>query len=246
MECLYDAFGAQWQEDNYGDFSTQETQARAILKAEFSELKEKQMKDLLDRKLWLTQRELMTKARVLQAAFGTTEGGCHAASNDFNQFQNDLKSALKAAGVKLDSREQKQFIDAITTRNPDAEPVVKKVIKEDPQPLYGAFNYRGQVVEFEQDGELRDNENVPLNPAVATSVLIENYVKAEVLPHVPDAWINADKRDALDGEIGIVGYEIPFNRHFYVYTPPRSLEEIDADLDAVSVEIMQLLREVHS
>ena len=246
MECLYDAFGAQWQENNYGDFSTQETQARAILKAEFSELKEKQMIDLLDRKLWLTQHELMTKARVLQAAFGTTEGGCHAASNDFNQFQNDLKSALKAAGVKLDSREQKQFIDAITTRNPDAEPVVKKVLKEDPQPLYGAFNYRGQVVEFEQDGELRDNENVPLNPAVATSVLIENYVKAEVLPHVPDAWINADKRDALDGEIGIVGYEIPFNRHFYVYTPPRSLEEIDADLDAVSVEIMQLLREVHS
>lgn len=123
---------------------------------------------------------------------------------------------------------------------------MKKVIKEDPQPLYGAFNYRGQVVEFEQDGELRDNENVPLKPAISTSDLIENYVKAEVLPHVPDAWINADKRDALDGEIGIVGYEIPFNRHFYVYTPPRSLEEIDVDLDAVSVEIMQLLREVHS
>lgn len=246
MECLYDAFGAQWQEDNYGDFSTQETQARAILKAEFSELKERQMKDLLDRKLWLTQHELMTKARVLQAAFGTTEGGCHAVSNDFNQFQNDLKSALNAAGVKLDSREQKQFIDAITTRNPDAEPVVKKVLKEDPQPLYGAFTYRGQVVEFEQDGELRDNENVPLNPAISSSDLIENYVKAEVLPHVHDAWINADKRDALDGEIGIVGYEIPFNRHFYVYTPPRSLEEIDADLDAVSIEIMQLLREVHS
>lgn len=246
MECLYDAFGGQWQEDNYGDLSALETEARALLKAEFNELKEKQIKDLLDSALWRTQRELMMKARDIQAAFGANEGGSHGASHDFNQFQRDLKNALKSASVKLDNKENKQFLDAITTRNPDAEPVVKKVIKEDAQPLYGAFDYRGQVVEFEQDGELRDNENVPLNPAVATSVNIESYVKSEVLPHVPDAWINADKRDALDGEIGIVGYEIPFNRHFYVYTPPRSLEEIDADLDAVSAEIMQLLREVHS
>lgn len=246
MECLYDAFGGQWQEDNYGDLSALETGARALLKAEFNELKEKQIKDLLDSALWRTQRELMVKARDIQAAFGANEGGSHGASHDFNQFQRDLKNALKSASVKLDNKESKQFLDAITTRNPDAEPVVKKVIKEDAQPLYGAFDYRGQVVEFEQDGELRDNENVPLNPAIATSVNIESYVKSEVLPHVPDAWINADKRDALDGEIGIVGYEIPFNRHFYVYTPPRTLEEIDADLDAVSAEIMQLLREVHS
>lgn len=246
MECLFDAFGGQWHADNYGDFSALEAEARALIKTEFAELKEKQIKDLLDSKLWLAQRELMEKARHIQAAFGDKSGGISAISDDFNQFQTDLKNALKTAGVKLDAREQKQFIDAITTRNPDAEPVVKKVIKEDAQPLYGAFSYRGQVVEFEQDGELRDNENVPLNPAISTSALIENYVKAEVLPHVPDAWINADKRDALDGEIGIVGYEIPFNRHFYVYTPPRSLEEIDADLDAVSAEIMQLLREVHS
>ncbi|MBJ9326808.1 SAM-dependent DNA methyltransferase [Citrobacter amalonaticus] len=246
MECLYDAFGGQWQEENYGDLSALETEARALLKAEFNELKEKQIKDLLDSALWRTQRELMMKARDIQAAFGANEGGSHGASHDFNQFQRDLKNALKSASVKLDNKENKQFLDAITTRNPDAEPVVKKVIKEDAQPLYGAFDYRGQVVEFEQDGESRDNENVPLNPAVATSVNIESYVKSEVLPHVPDAWINADKRDALDGEIGIVGYEIPFNRHFYVYTPPRSLEEIDADLDAVSAEIMQLLREVHS
>jgi type I restriction enzyme M protein len=102
------------------------------------------------------------------------------------------------------------------------------------------------VVEFEQDADLRDNENVALDPSVSTSDLIEGYVKAEVLPHVPDAWINADKRDARDGEVGVVGYEIPFNRHFYVYKPPRPLEEIDAELDALSAEIMKLLQEVHS
>lgn len=246
MERLYEAFSTQWQNDNYGDFSGLDVEARAIIKAEFAELKEKQIKDLLDSKLWLAQRTLMDKAQQIQTALGTRAGGKALVSDDFNAFQLTLKGAIKTANVKLDSKENKQFIDAITSKNPAAEPVVKKVLKEAAQPLYGAFEYKGKVVEFEQDGELRDNENVPLNPTVSTSDLIETYFKAEVLPHVADAWINADKRDAKDGEVGIVGYEIPFNRHFYVYQPPRPLEEIDADLDAVSAEIMKLLQEVHS
>ena len=60
------------------------------------------------------------------------------------------------------------------------------------------------------------------------------------------AWIDGSKCDARDEEIGIVGYEIPFNRHFYQYEPPRDLAEIDADLDILSKEIMEMLREVHS
>lgn len=246
MERLYEKFASQWQDNTYGDFSELEADARAIIKAEFAELKEKQIKDLLDSKLWQAQRTLMEKAQQIQMALGTQAGGKTLVSNDFNQFQLTLKEAIKTAGVKLDTRENKQFIDAFTTKNPDAEPVVKKVLKKAPQPLYGAFEYKDKVVEFEQDGELRDNENVPLNPALSNSDLIENYFKTEVLPHVNDAWINADKRDAKDGEVGIVGYEIPFNRHFYVYQPPRPLEEIDADLDAISAEIMKLMQEVHS
>lgn len=246
MERLYEEFSTQWQDDNYGDFADIEVEARAIIKAEFAELKEKQIKDLLDSKLWLAQRTLMDKVQQIQIALGAQAGGKTRVSNDFNQFQLTLKGAIKTAGVKLDAKENKQFIDAITTKNAEAEPVVKKALKEAAQPLYGAFEYKGKVVEFEEDGDLRDNENVPLNPAIATSDLIENYFKAKVLPHVNDAWINADKRDAKDGEVGIIGYEIPFNRHFYVYQPPRPLEEIDADLDAVSAEIMKLLQEVHS
>ena len=246
MERLFDVFAGQWRDDTYGDFAEIKVEARAIIKAEFTELKEKQIKDLLDSKIWLAQRALMIKAQQIQAALGDKAGGKEQASDDFNEFQLTLKDAIKTAGVKLDTSENKQFIDAITIKNTAAEPVVKKVLKEAAQPLYGAFEYKGKVVEFEQDGDLRDNENVPLNPAIATSDLIESYFKAEVLPHVADAWINADKRDAKDGEVGIVGYEIPFNRHFYVYQPPRPLEEIDADLDAVSAEIMKLLQEVHS
>ena len=167
-------------------------------------------------------------------------------SDDFNAFERDLNAAIKRLNIKLDAKEKKQLIDAITWKNADAEPVVSKVVKTQANPLYGQFAYQGKVVEFVQDGELRDAENIALDPSLSTTDLIESYVKREVLPHVADAWINADKRDEQDGEIGIVGYEIPFNRHFYVYEPPRDLAEIDADLDAVSREIMALLQEVHS
>jgi type I restriction enzyme M protein len=77
------------------------------------------------------------------------------------------------------------------------------------------------------DASLRDTENVPLSEDV------EAYVKREVLPHVPDAWIDHVKTK--------VGYEIPFNRHFYVFMPPRSLEEIDDELKGVTAKIMGML-----
>ena len=82
----------------------------------------------------------------------------------------------------------------------------------------------------EPDADLRDLENVPLREDV------NEHFRREVLPHVPHAWIDHGKTK--------VGYEIPFNRHFYKYMPPRPLEEIDRDLKAVSAEIMDLLREV--
>ncbi|WP_305843556.1 type I restriction-modification system subunit M [Photobacterium leiognathi] len=246
MERLYNEFGTAWNADNYGYLAELETEVRALIKAEFSELKEKQIKDLLDSKLWLFQRSLMDKAQQLQAAVASNAGGRDVVSNDFNQFDITMKGAFKATGIKFDAKEKKQFFDAVTFKNPDAEPVVKKVLKETAQPLYGSFNYNGKVVEFQQDGDLRDNENVQLDSNVTTTELIESYVKREVLPHVSDAWINADKRDEKDGDIGIVGYEIPFNRHFYVYQPPRALEAIDEDLALVSDEIMSLLQEVRS
>ena len=246
MERLYNEFGTAWHEDNYGYLAEVETEVRALIKAEFSDLKEKQIKDLLDSKLWLFQRSLMDKAQQLQTTVANNAGGRDVVSNDFNQFDITMKGAFKTTGIKFDAKEKKQFFDAVSFKNPDAEPIVKKVLKETAQPLYGSFDYKGKVVEFQQDGDLRDNENVPLDPNVTTTELIESYVKREVLPHVSDAWINADKRDEKDNEIGIVGYEIPFNRHFYVYQPPRALEAIDEDLALVSDEIMSLLQEVRS
>jgi hypothetical protein len=80
-----------------------------------------------------------------------------------------------------------------------------------------------------------DNENVPLGES------IHEYFQREVKPHVPDAWIDETKLDPLDGGVGIVGYEIPFNRHFYVFQPPRPLAEIDRDLKACTDRIKQMI-----
>jgi len=91
---------------------------------------------------------------------------------------------------------------------------------------------------LEANADLRDYENVPLSED------IHEYFAREVTPHVPFAWIDEKKKDAKDGEVGIVGYEIPFNRHFYEYKPPRQLEEIDAELETLSAEIMEMLREI--
>ncbi len=92
----------------------------------------------------------------------------------------------------------------------------------------------------EPNTDLRDYENIPLQQD------IYDYFEKEVKPHVADSWIDESKRDEKDGNIGIVGYEIPFNRYFYEYKPPRALAEIDAELDAVTKEILALLGEVHS
>lgn len=90
------------------------------------------------------------------------------------------------------------------------------------------------------DADLRDNENVPLTSMNSTpaerEAEIEEYMRREVLPHVPDAWVDHSKTK--------LGFEIPFTRYFYVYTPPRSLEEIDAELKSLEVEIQKLLGEV--
>ena len=127
---------------------------------------------------------------------------------------------LKA--VKMAFKEQ-----ALDIKGPILKTIWQALSERDEQ----AEICKGSKGHPEADSDLRDYENIPLTED------IEAYFQREVIPHVPDAWIDHSKTK--------VGYEIPFNRHFYKYVPPRSLEEIDADLDKVSAEIMQLLQEVH-
>jgi type I restriction enzyme M protein len=224
----------------FGEDLSDHADIRAYLKLQFADLKEKQIKDLLEPKLWEDQKIMLAKATALQNVIGVAQ------YDDMNGFDDALKVACKKADIVLDAKEKKQIKDAVSWRNPLAEKVIKKIHKTPAKPLYGLFEVDGAVIEYQADSELRDNENVALDPTQTVNDINEAYFIKEVLPHVGDAWIDESKRDDKDGEIGIVGYEIPFNRHFYQYQPPRDLAQIDADLDAVSAEIMALLQEVHS
>ncbi len=94
---------------------------------------------------------------------------------------------------------------------------------------------KGNVI---PDDDLTDFENVPL------TMDVDDYIATEVLPHAPDAWVDESYRDDHDGQVGLVGYEINFNRYFYEYQPPRDLADIDAELKAVEGEIAAILAEV--
>jgi type I restriction enzyme M protein len=135
-------------------------------------------------------------------------------------FDKALTKALKGAGLKIAAPVRKAILSALSERDEEADICTDK--DGNPEP----------------DTDLRDHELVPLKEDW------RDYVAREVKPFVPDAWVDESYRDARDGEVGRVGYEINFNRYFYRYVPPRPLEEIDAELKALEAEIAGLLKEV--
>jgi type I restriction enzyme M protein len=153
---------------------------------------------------------------------------------DREAFEVDIMHAAKRAEVKLASSIKKAIFAALGERDPNAE-----ICRND----------EGMP---ESDSELRDTENIPLPKDTALPLpmqfgpdkpgdklveafrdVIDAYMAREVLPHVPDAWVDYDKTK--------VGYEIPINRHFYIYKPPRPLGEIETDITALEGEIAGLL-----
>lgn len=139
---------------------------------------------------------------------------------DRGPFLTDLEAAFDKADTRLAAPIKKAILAALSERDETAE--ICRDSDGNPEP----------------DPELRDSENVPLKES------IYDYFDREVGPHVPDAWIDENKRDEKDGEVGRVGYEIPLTRHFYKYTPPRPLEEIEAEIADLEKDIVQMLREV--
>ena len=116
--------------------------------------------------------------------------------------------------MRLATAERKAVVSALSERSPGA--AICQDRNGNPEP----------------DPQLRDTETVPLNEDV------DDYMAREVLPHVPDAWVDHSKSK--------IGYEIPLNRHFYVYEPPRPLDEIDADLHDLENDIIGLLADMTS
>ncbi len=136
--------------------------------------------------------------------------------NDRKVFLESLKPVDRELNVRLSAPELKAVVNALGERDNEGE--------------YRAEICRNRDGEAEPDAELRDTENVPLKES------IQAYFEREVLPHVPDAWIDHSKTK--------VGYEIPLNRHFYRYEPPRELVVIEAEIKALEADIVRLLGEV--
>ncbi|MDO9468999.1 MAG: class I SAM-dependent DNA methyltransferase [Thiobacillus sp.] len=177
----------------------------------------------------------------------------HITDDGFDTFQ------ANKAFVKLDQVEQANWLDFLRKHAGKTHPYawldnladlakktgLGKFSKPLAAALEAAFGVRDpEAPALEVDGaqvpdkELEDFENVPLDEPV------DKYLAAEVLPHVPNAWIDASYVDEKDGQRGKVGYEINFNRYFYKYVPPRDLHDIDVELKAVEKEIAALLDEV--
>jgi type I restriction enzyme M protein len=151
---------------------------------------------------------------------------------DRKEYEDILNNAARKAGLKLPAPISKAILSALSERDETAEVC------------------RDRDGKFEPDPELRDTESVPLEdgPEPTDEHGVPDSVRAffdrEVKPHVPDAWIDTSRRDAKDSQVGIIGYEINFNRYFYKYNPPRPLEEIEADIRAIEKEIVKMLAEI--
>ena len=221
----------------------EEEQGLALLHADENAAKaevaatEKRCKKIL--KALLDPGEHSERRTLVELIRGLREQG-QTTWMDYNAFVEALKKRAKTRGVKITAARLKAIRAWITETNPEAERVIDKDVtgKQEADERFGCYPVGSKVVTFERDSDLADTERVPLDRDIV------DYFEAEVLPHVEDAWINPDKRDARDDEVGIVGYEINFNRYFYKYVPPRSLAEIDAELKAVEQEIADLVAEV--
>lgn len=158
---------------------------------------------------------------------------------DYNQVTDAVESAASRLGVKMIARRWKLIETGLAEKDEQASPVIKKVHKAGKMasdPLRGLFSTtidgKPVVVEYESDSDLRDTEQIPLLEDGG----IEAFIGREVLPHVPDAWIDEHGTK--------VGYEISFTRYFYKPQPLRTLEAIRADILALEQESEGLLDQI--
>lgn len=187
----------------------------------------------------------ITVERPLQLSYYTQdEIKIEALKNDIAfdkidaETQKEIFEALKTMDEKIPSQKlfEKEISKKVTSKLTASNlKLLLKHLSEHDEEAELVQDSKGKLV---ANADLRDYENVPLNQD------INEYFQKEVIPHVPLAWIDETKTDAKDGLVGIVGYEIPFNRHFYEYVPPRELAVIDEELETLTKEILEILHEV--
>lgn len=157
------------------------------------------------------------------------------------RLQADLLKALAGLGPDKVWKSRTAFeadLEAAIGKFGPKAPIYKAILKALGERDEGAEVCLDAEGKPEPDSDLRDYENVPLSEDIRA------YFDREVKPHVPEAWINEDVKDQKDGKVGKVGYEIPFTRHFYKYTPLRPLAEIEAEIRQLEAEITEGLKEL--
>ena len=227
MEHIYETHG----DAVYGD--TLQTERPNILKwCEDNDitLNAKNRAKLLDIKYWQKLRDLLVAGQQVMRAAGTAE------STDFNQFKLDVDAVIKAQKITLSATDKKAILNAVSWYDADAAKVVKRTVKLNAAKLadllehlgcaesdLADFGYNkqsnGSYLSYEHNTDLRDAESIPLSDT------IHRYYKAEVKPHVDEAWINLESVK--------IGYEISFNKYFYRHKPLRSLSDVTKDILAL-------------
>jgi type I restriction enzyme M protein len=196
-------------------------------------LPEKKKKKLLDARTWERDGRLVETATALRKELG------EHLFEDHNLFRERVDAALAKLKIKLSASDLKLILRAVSWRVETAPPVIRKIHKSGKakvDPFHGFYEVKVDgktcIVEYEPDSDLRDTEQVPLLEPSG----IEAFIRREVLPYIPDAWV--------DGSVTKIGYEISFTRHFYKPQPLRTLADISADILALEKETEDLLGEI--
>ncbi|MHB1048742.1 MAG: type I restriction-modification system subunit M [Bacteroidota bacterium] len=233
-QSLYDKFPSIKKElDKYlsGDADTADTDDDTETKKK--SVPEKIRKKILDAATWKKDHELLTKAKTLSKFVGDD------LFEDYNEFKKMIDSIIEKNELDISQSERKTILKAISERSESCAPIIKKINKEKAvteNSLHGFYRTtiknEVSIVEYEPDTELRDYEQVPL----LENGGITAFFQREVLPYVPDAWIDESKTK--------IGYEISFTRHFYKPEILRSLEEIKSEILSLEKESEGLLSKI--
>lgn len=238
MEWAFETYG----EKVYTELKSFEKDILEWCEKNEMDLNSKKRKQLTSSKTWEKQKVLLETAKVLLKNIGTEE------FNDFNVFSVKVNKVLKNESIKLSASEKNQIISCVSWYDENAKKVIKKTEKitgdklkkllnhlgcnEDQLPDYGYYptGKLNEYIVYENQTDLRDNENVPLNET------IHEYYLREVKPHIDEAWIDLDKTK--------IGYEISFNKYFYEHKPLRPIYEVSEEILALEKESEGLIMEI--
>ncbi len=236
----------QWGENVYekGFLTTQKEAIEHWLEKEQIEITPANKKKLLETTTWTTRHDLLVAAEQLHTHLGED------ISHDFNVFAEDTRKAVKKLKLDLKPADVKSILDTVSWRDPEAKPILTDQTLLDIGPDFNSAAARvfisaidsGTISHYEPDSELRDTENVPMtylagpDGPLPPEKAIVAYFQKEVLPHVPDAWVDEDKT--------VIGYEISFNKYFYQHQPLRPLEDVVAEIRQLDTETEGLLEQI--